>query len=172
MAVPAALIEVARWLAALAAPAVAFGIGYVLFPLTGRIPAPPFMAAILFVAWMSGLRPALLALVLSLATLNYFFIPPLHAWVLTPGDGLWLLVFSAVAIAASWLIDSRARLRARLLAGEQQLRLITDAAPTLICYVDTDRRYRFVNRAYAAQVGRSREELVGRRVPEVLGAAA
>jgi PAS domain S-box-containing protein len=52
-------------------------------------------------------------------------------------------------------------------SNEAQLRLITDAVPVLIAYVDADRRYVFNNRAYEELFGLSRAELRGRRVHEV-----
>ena len=53
-----------------------------------------------------------------------------------------------------------------------QLRLVVDAAPLLISYVDTELRYRFVNQAYADLFGKSREQIVGSTVVEVIGQAA
>jgi PAS domain S-box-containing protein len=56
-----------------------------------------------------------------------------------------------------------------LQARERPLRLITDATPALMSYVDRDRRYRFVNRQYETWFGYRREELIGRTLAEVLG---
>jgi PAS domain S-box-containing protein len=56
--------------------------------------------------------------------------------------------------------------------AEERLQLISDNVPALIAYVDRDLRYRFANRAYAQWFGRPHEELIGRRVEEVLGEAA
>jgi PAS domain S-box-containing protein len=58
-----------------------------------------------------------------------------------------------------------------LQARERQLRLITDATPALMSYVDRDRRYRFVNRQYETWFGYRHEELIGRTLAEVLGEA-
>ena len=44
-----------------------------------------------------------------------------------------------------WLIR---RQNMALRGGEEQLRLITDALPALISYVDADKRYQFSNKAY------------------------
>jgi PAS domain S-box-containing protein len=54
---------------------------------------------------------------------------------------------------------------------EQQLRLIADAMPVLLSYIDRDRRYRFVNRRYAAWFRRSLDDVIGRPMEEVLGRA-
>jgi PAS domain S-box-containing protein len=55
--------------------------------------------------------------------------------------------------------------RAELLAAsESQLRLITDALPVLIAYIDADLRYRFTNHAYEEWFDLPRTELSGRSV--------
>ncbi|MEH2380884.1 MAG: AAA family ATPase [Nostoc sp.] len=52
---------------------------------------------------------------------------------------------------------------------EQELRLITDALPAMIGYVDANQRYRFVNRTYEVWFSRSRDEILGKSVHELLG---
>ncbi|MDO1445437.1 PAS domain S-box protein [Rhodocytophaga aerolata] len=56
-----------------------------------------------------------------------------------------------------------------LKASEEQLRLITDALPVLITYVDKDLRYRFNNKAYEDWFGISRHDVYGKSVPEIIG---
>lgn len=51
----------------------------------------------------------------------------------------------------------------------QQLRGIADALPVMISYIDADERYQFANKAYEPWLGRSLDEIVGRRVEEALG---
>lgn len=53
-----------------------------------------------------------------------------------------------------------------ILANERHLDLITNALPALISYVDSDRYYRFNNRAYLNWFG---YEATGRHIQEVLG---
>ncbi len=47
---------------------------------------------------------------------------------------------------------------------------ITDNQPTLIAYIDRDRRIQFANRAYLTWFGMTREEVIGRRAMDVLSA--
>ncbi|HEY3486740.1 MAG TPA: PAS domain-containing protein, partial [Gammaproteobacteria bacterium] len=54
----------------------------------------------------------------------------------------------------------------------KRLQLITDAMPALISYIDADRRYRFNNKTYQDWFGHKPEELLGKRMEEVLGAEA
>lgn len=55
---------------------------------------------------------------------------------------------------------------------ERLLRLITDATPALVSYVDRDLRYRFVNRQYEVWFGRQSRDVVGKTLLEVLGETA
>ncbi|WP_442948017.1 AAA family ATPase [Nostoc sp.] len=52
---------------------------------------------------------------------------------------------------------------------EQELRLIADALPVLISYVDANQRYLFVNRTYEVWFNLSRDEILGKSVHELLG---
>jgi len=56
--------------------------------------------------------------------------------------------------------------------SEQQARLIADATPALISYIDSDLRYRFVNREYELWFGLPREALLGKSMHELMGEAA
>ena len=63
-------------------------------------------------------------------------------------------------------------LNERLEQRVRQLRLVTDSAPVLLAHCDTERRYKFVNKGYAQRFGTSREDIIGKRIPEVVGEEA
>ncbi|MBD0334814.1 MAG: response regulator [Cyanobacteria bacterium Co-bin13] len=65
----------------------------------------------------------------------------------------------------------RRRLEETLAEREADLRLITNAVPVLISYVDAGQRYRFNNRGYEEWFGYSANELYGKHLREVLGEA-
>ena len=65
-----------------------------------------------------------------------------------------------------------ARLRRASARSGNQLKLITDAIPALIAYLDPQGRYVFNNKAYEAWFGVPIEEVRGRHLREVLGQAA
>lgn len=54
----------------------------------------------------------------------------------------------------------------------EKLLLTVDAAPVLLAYVDSSERYRFCNHTYERWFGLPREQVLGRTLREVLGAAA
>ena len=63
-------------------------------------------------------------------------------------------------------------IQAKLEEGQQALRLITDAIPGLVAYVDRDLYYRFANATYKKWFGIDPEALVGQYLPEVAGEEA
>ena len=64
----------------------------------------------------------------------------------------------------------RQRVERALRRSEEQLRLITDALPVLISYVDDQQYYRFNNKTYENWFGKSVSEIYGHAVWEILGA--
>jgi PAS domain S-box-containing protein len=73
-----------------------------------------------------------------------------------------------VAERTAALQESEAELRHR----EQELRLITDALPALVSYIDANLCYQFVNRTYEDWFSRSRDEILGKSIRELLGETA
>jgi PAS domain S-box-containing protein len=80
-----------------------------------------------------------------------------------------------VVIGASKIardITDRRRAQAALLIKERQLQHIADNTAVLIAQCTRDLRYAFVNRACADFLGRSTDEIVGCRIPEIIGDSA
>lgn len=69
-------------------------------------------------------------------------------------------------------VTKRKQAETELRSRENELRLIADAIPLLVSYVDKEHRYRFVNRSYTEWFGKSREDTAGKHLSEVLGDAA
>ena len=69
-------------------------------------------------------------------------------------------------------MEARAKAEERVRASQRQMQFVTDHAPVLIAQCGTDGRYRFVNQQYAALLGRTPEDLVGRHPRDVLGPEA
>ncbi len=61
------------------------------------------------------------------------------------------------------------QIASELRRNETRLRLITDAIPALIAYLDKDDVYRFANRGYLQWFGRNGAPVTGRKASEVLG---
>ena len=52
---------------------------------------------------------------------------------------------------------------------QEELRLVIDAVPALISYVDSEQRYQFTNRGYEEWFGHSPQEVQGKHLQEILG---
>lgn len=65
-------------------------------------------------------------------------------------------------------ITKRKRLEEALQRHEAQLRLITDALPAMISYVDAQERYQFINKGYVDFYTLPSTEILGKRVNEVV----
>ncbi|GEM_PF-296107 len=63
----------------------------------------------------------------------------------------------------------RKRAEELLQHNAKQLALITDAAPVFIAYCDTQARFKFVNKPYAARFGLKPEDCIGKRISEIVG---
>ncbi|MFZ4730615.1 MAG: GAF domain-containing protein, partial [Pseudanabaena sp.] len=66
-------------------------------------------------------------------------------------------------------INDRMQAEAALRRSEEQLRLITNALPVLIAYVDGHQRYRFNNKAYEDWLGKSPANIYGSKIKTVWG---
>ena len=66
-------------------------------------------------------------------------------------------------------VSDRIEAQKSLQRSEQQLRLITDALPVLIAYIDNQQRYRYNNRTYETWYGKYRYSLQGRPIKEIVG---
>jgi diguanylate cyclase (GGDEF)-like protein/PAS domain S-box-containing protein len=60
----------------------------------------------------------------------------------------------------------------KLKKSEEQLRLVTDALPVVISYLDIEQRYQFNNTAFEKQFGVLRESTLDKHIAEVIGSTA
>ena len=86
-----------------------------------------------------------------------------HAWAENE------LLFIRDVAARTRAATARQRAEGALRASEAELRLVADALPFLISFVDRSLTYRFANAAYLDWFDRPREDVVGRTIPELTG---
>ena len=65
-------------------------------------------------------------------------------------------------------ITRRKRTEEALRDGERRIRLVTDAMPALIAYVDAEERYQFVNEPYRQWLDRPVGQILGRKMGDLL----
>ncbi len=91
-----------------------------------------------------------------------------------------LIVFVASTVLTSllaWRLNQALRnsdrkiqeLKASLAQTDTHLRLITDAVPALVGYLDRDLRYIFANSEYVNWFGKQKADIIGRTLEEVVG---
>lgn len=66
-------------------------------------------------------------------------------------------------------VSDRIKAEKSLQRSEEQLKLITDALPILIAYIDNQQRYRYNNRTYETWFGKPRSTLLGLHIRELVG---
>ena len=92
-----------------------------------------FLVAVIAVALTGGFLPALVEAILASLLLNYYFTPPIHLFTIAQGNNvLALLVFVAVGLVVSWIVDRTARRtkQAARASAESEL-LVTTAGSVL-----------------------------------------
>ena len=108
----------------LAAVVVAALIRWLLDPMLGNhVPYPTFFVAVVFAAWVGGLRPALFAMVVGFLLAVFLFVPPRYTLVIVDGPhllGLAMYVMVSFAIAA--FSEAMRAAERRALQAEQRAR--------------------------------------------------
>ncbi len=66
-------------------------------------------------------------------------------------------------------VERRTRAETALRDRERELRLLTDAMPVLISYIDSDKRFQFVNLVYESWFALPRDRIQGSLVRDILG---
>jgi two-component system, OmpR family, sensor histidine kinase KdpD len=92
-----------------------------------------FLAGVVAVALVGGFIPAVLAAVVGSLLLNYYFTPPIHQWTIAQANNaLALVIFVAVGLAVSSVVDTAARrTKQAARAGTESELLATTAGSVL-----------------------------------------
>ncbi|GAB6901656.1 sensor histidine kinase KdpD [Kineosporia succinea] len=92
-----------------------------------------YLAAVVIVALVGGLWPALVAVVLGTFLLNFFFAPPLHGVTIASGENvLALVVFLVVAMAVSATVDRAARRTREAAAARAEAETLSTLAGSVL----------------------------------------
>jgi K+-sensing histidine kinase KdpD len=102
-----------RYGVAVASTVVALGVSIVLRPVFETKSYLIFFAALTLSAWFGGHGPALLTTVLTIAFVDYYFLPPVHTFAsLHPLDLIAFVVFGLIGALISSLMQAEKRARA------------------------------------------------------------
>jgi two-component system sensor histidine kinase KdpD len=92
-----------------------------------------FLAVVVGVALVGGLLPALLAAVGGSILLNYYFVPPIHLFTIAQGNNvLALVVFLAVAVTVSSVVDLAARRTSQAARAAAEAQLLSTLAGSVL----------------------------------------
>jgi PAS domain S-box-containing protein len=124
-----------------------------------------FLTAVALTAWFGGMLPGLTALLLSLASLGYFFQPLVPyvevAGIRVPYRVLSLTFFASLALTVCWLSASRRRAEEALRESEQRWRNLTEALPQLVWGAAPDGGCDYFSTQWTTYTGISESELLG-----------
>ena len=149
-------------LAVAAAALLRFGLGFALGPTK---PFTLFYPAIMLIALLGGFGPGVFATLLSTVLAAYFFQESPNSFgVKNPHDVVGLLVFGLAGVAMSGVGELYRRRTSRL----QEFQKAVEGLEEMITVVDRDYRYVMANRAFLKYREMKRDELIGRRVQDVL----
>ncbi len=123
-----------RYLLAVVAPAAATIVAWVAQPLIGPSITLPFILAVGIAALYGGMGPGALASLLSVATLSYFFFPPIGSFAIaSPNDLARQLMFVVVAAVTTWIAGTVHRqrwLEVRQVQENERPRRVAEEAAT------------------------------------------
>jgi protein-histidine pros-kinase len=101
--------------------AIALGLALFLDRFQFRGLIAPFVFAVAVSAWYGGGRAAVLALLLSAVSFDYFFIKPLYSLAVSFADLPYLLILGLFGSLITWFSASRRRVEASLLQSRNEL---------------------------------------------------
>jgi K+-sensing histidine kinase KdpD len=84
---------------------------------------PLFDLAVVFITWYAGIGPAVLAVVLSTACFDYFFVEPLYSFEVTSADLPYFFLFTTSAAIVAWFVAVRRRIENDLRAARDHLQV-------------------------------------------------
>jgi PAS domain S-box-containing protein len=131
-----------------------------------------FLTAVALAAWFGGMGPGLVALLLSILSLGYFFQPLVPyvelAGIRVPYRVLSLTFFASLALIVCWLSASRRRAEDALRESEQQWRSLTEALPQLVWGASPDGGCDYFSTQWTNYTGVAESDLLGWRWMETL----
>ena len=84
---------------------------------------PVFSLAVAVVTWYAGIGPAILAVLLSAALFDYFFVEPLYSFVVSLSDLPYFIIFTVWAVVVASFAEVRRRIEENLRHAREELEL-------------------------------------------------
>jgi PAS domain S-box-containing protein len=132
---------------------------------------PLFLFALAITAWYGGRGPALLALLLSCASFDYFFVEPLYTLDVSPSDLPYFIIFGSFASLVTWFSTARRRVEEELRRARDELEIEVAERTQQASLLDLTHDTIFVRdmRDVIKYWNRGAQELFGWTVEEAVG---
>ena len=140
---------------------------FVRWAASGQVFAGPFVTyypAIIIVTIVGGFWPGMLASALCGGIAWYLFLPPVLSWDLTPEAVKTLILFGFLACLEVAIVAILNAAVVRVIAQEQNTRVLVESAPNGILVVDDQGTIKLVNTSTEKLFGYKRLELLGQSV--------
>jgi len=176
---PKPLSRVQRYGLAVLSVSVALGGSLLLEPLHFRnLGVSPFVFAVAVAAWYGGTEGAVLALLLSCISFDYFFVEPLHTLDISLSDLPYYIVFASFASLVTWFSALRRRVEGELRQARDDLEIevaertqqasLLNLTHDTIYVRDMSDLITYWNRGAQELYGWTAEEAIGKRAHELL----
>ena len=128
----------------------------------------PYVLLVLVSLWMPRRRHTWIAATVGTLLLMFAFLLSLPA-----DDASTPLMNRLLVVSVLWataIVGNRFRRGApNLPLREEPFREVADSLPVLVAFVDSQQRYRLLNRSYEKWLGKPREEIYGKQIQEIVG---
>lgn len=143
-----------------------------------NVEVPFFLFAVAVTAWYGGTRAAVLGLLLSCISFDYFFVEPFHTLYISPSEIPYFIVFGCFATLVSWFSAVRRRVEKELREARDNLAIevaertqqasLLNLTHDTIFVRDMNDVIIYWNRGAQELYGWTPEEAAGRRAHELL----
>jgi len=124
-----------------------------------RVPSALLLLfAVAISSWYGGTGPAALAVVLSLMSFSYFFVPPIYSLAVAPSELPYFIVFAAFAALLSWFGTIRRRVEKDLREQADLLNLTHDT----VFVMDMEGVIKYWNRGAEERYGWTAEQALAK----------
>jgi PAS domain S-box-containing protein len=124
-----------------------------------------FLSAVMLAGWFGRTGPGLLAVIISMIAVDYYFIPPYRAFVVELDELPYFLTFLVSAVVTSWLGSARSSAEQRQRAHLDEL---FEQTPEAIMMVDLQHRVLRVNKEFTHIFGYSMDEVINRPIIDLI----
>ena len=142
------------------------------------VEVPLFLFAVAVAAWYGGPGAAVLALLLSCVSFDYFFVEPFHTLYISRSDLPYFIVFASFASLVTWFSAVRRRVEGELRQARDELEIevaertqqasLLNLTHDTIFVRDMNDVITYWNRGAQELYGWTAEEAIGKRADELL----